>query len=244
MKRWRSGPGSVDSIHRTDRVRHPWPSGGGHDPGAGEDPAPSGGAESDPVWITCAGQASLRSDIDLCLEAPTLRLGELLLPWRIDLQLKHLIDHATRLEHIARAGVVLSDDQDAWPGPRPQLAGGDRIQRPTALLGSNQAAEIQTLPSQSAVMTNQEIDGVGQPHWQESCPSCCSAVIRSEPSAAPRPVNLFSAEQAALHLLQQHRRRFKPPEIRNEQQSNSTPPTTLNLPYPSQPERAHPPQAV
>ncbi|CAK6686760.1 nucleotidyltransferase domain-containing protein [Synechococcus sp. CBW1107] len=57
------------------------------------------------------------SDIDLCLEAPALGLGELLLlgaelddlllPWRIDLQLQHLIDHPTLLEHIARAGVVL-----------------------------------------------------------------------------------------------------------------------------------------
>ncbi len=57
------------------------------------------------------------SDIDLCLEAPALDLSELLLlgaelddlllPWRIDLQLQHLIDHPTLLEHIARAGVVL-----------------------------------------------------------------------------------------------------------------------------------------
>ena len=57
------------------------------------------------------------SDIDLCLEAPALGLGEvlllgaelddLLLPWRIDLQLQHLIDHPTLLEHIVRAGVVL-----------------------------------------------------------------------------------------------------------------------------------------
>ncbi|MFS6828187.1 nucleotidyltransferase domain-containing protein [Cyanobium sp. ATX 6F1] len=57
------------------------------------------------------------SDIDLCLQAPALGLGELLqlgaelddllLPWRIDLQLLHLIDHPTLLEHIARAGMVL-----------------------------------------------------------------------------------------------------------------------------------------
>ncbi|MCT0229470.1 nucleotidyltransferase domain-containing protein [Synechococcus sp. CS-1324] len=57
------------------------------------------------------------SDIDLCLEAPTLGLGELLLlgaelddlllPWRIDLQLQHLINHPPLKEHIARAGVVL-----------------------------------------------------------------------------------------------------------------------------------------
>jgi len=86
--RWRSGPGSVDNIHRTDRGRHR-----------------SG------------------SDIDLCLEAPALGLAELLLlaaelddlllPWRFDLQLKHLIDHPNLLEHIARAGVVLWEQPGA-----------------------------------------------------------------------------------------------------------------------------------
>ncbi|EAQ75971.1 MULTISPECIES: nucleotidyltransferase domain-containing protein [unclassified Synechococcus] len=63
------------------------------------------------------------SDIDLCLEAPALDLGEvlllgaelddLLLPWRIDLQLQHLIDHPTLLKHIARAGVVLWEQPGA-----------------------------------------------------------------------------------------------------------------------------------
>ena len=57
------------------------------------------------------------SDVDLCLTAPTMTLGQLLelgaqlddllLPWRIDLQLDHLISHEGLREHIQRAGVCL-----------------------------------------------------------------------------------------------------------------------------------------
>jgi len=57
------------------------------------------------------------SDVDLCLVAPALSLGELLelggrvddllLPWRIDLQLDHLITHEQLREHIKRAGRVV-----------------------------------------------------------------------------------------------------------------------------------------
>ena len=57
------------------------------------------------------------SDIDLCLQAPGMRLGELLvlgaalddllLPWPIDLQLRHLIQHQPLLDHIDRAGITL-----------------------------------------------------------------------------------------------------------------------------------------
>jgi len=57
------------------------------------------------------------SDIDLCLVAPTLGLGDLLqlharlddllLPWSIDLQLHHQINHAPLLEHIDRVGIKL-----------------------------------------------------------------------------------------------------------------------------------------
>jgi len=57
------------------------------------------------------------SDIDLCLQAPEMRLGELLvlgaalddllLPWPIDLQLRHLIQHQPLLDHIDRAGLTL-----------------------------------------------------------------------------------------------------------------------------------------
>ena len=57
------------------------------------------------------------SDIDLCLEAPSMGLGELLelgaalddllLPWQIDLQLRHLIAHEGLLAHVERAGQLL-----------------------------------------------------------------------------------------------------------------------------------------
>lgn len=55
------------------------------------------------------------SDIDLCLDAPTLdlraqldietRLDDLLLPWKIDLLLRHNIDNPALLEHIERIGI-------------------------------------------------------------------------------------------------------------------------------------------
>mgnify|MGYP006278257255 CR=1 FL=1 len=57
------------------------------------------------------------SDIDLCLKAPEMSLGELLilgaavddllLPWSIDLQLQHLIRHPPLLDHIQRVGQTL-----------------------------------------------------------------------------------------------------------------------------------------
>ena len=69
------------------------------------------------------GREHAGSDIDLCLDAPTMGLGDLLelggvlddllLPWRIDLQLRHLIDHDGLLNHIERVGQVL------WTRPRP-----------------------------------------------------------------------------------------------------------------------------
>ncbi len=55
------------------------------------------------------------SDIDLCLDAPTLdlsrqldietRLDDLLLPWKIDLLLRHNINNPALLEHIERVGI-------------------------------------------------------------------------------------------------------------------------------------------
>ncbi len=57
------------------------------------------------------------SDIDLCLEAPTLsaarrlqmetRIDDLLLPWRVDLVLRHEIDLPALLAHIDRVGICL-----------------------------------------------------------------------------------------------------------------------------------------
>lgn len=54
------------------------------------------------------------SDIDLTLEAPTMSLSELLkleseiddllLPYKVDLSLKHQIDNKDLLDHIARVG--------------------------------------------------------------------------------------------------------------------------------------------
>ena len=59
------------------------------------------------------------SDIDLCLDAPQMGLAELLvlgaqlddllLPWQIDLQLRHLIQHPGLLEHIDRVGIPLTN---------------------------------------------------------------------------------------------------------------------------------------
>lgn len=55
------------------------------------------------------------SDIDLCLEADTMQTAELLqlcaeiddllLPWKIDLALKHTIENADLVAHIERVGV-------------------------------------------------------------------------------------------------------------------------------------------
>ena len=63
------------------------------------------------------GRQRAGSDIDLCLVAPSMALGELLelgaalddllLPWNVDLQLRHLIAHEGLLAHIERAGQLL-----------------------------------------------------------------------------------------------------------------------------------------
>lgn len=57
------------------------------------------------------------SDIDLCLEGEQLgvadllrisdEIDELLLPWKVDLSLRHTIDNPDLLEHIARVGIAL-----------------------------------------------------------------------------------------------------------------------------------------
>ena len=71
------------------------------------------------------------SDIDLCLEAPSMALGELLelgaevedllLPWRIDLQLRHLIAHEGLVAHIERSGQLLWERSPNAKGPQQSL---------------------------------------------------------------------------------------------------------------------------
>jgi predicted nucleotidyltransferase len=56
------------------------------------------------------------SDIDLCIEAESLgltellsmenRIDDLLLPWKVDLSLLHHIDNPALLDHIRRVGVT------------------------------------------------------------------------------------------------------------------------------------------
>ena len=63
------------------------------------------------------GRQRSGSDVDLCLQAPAMTLGQLLvlgaalddllLPWTIDLQLRHLIQHQPLLDHIDRVGETL-----------------------------------------------------------------------------------------------------------------------------------------
>lgn len=59
------------------------------------------------------------SDIDLCVDAPAMQLrelfaienkiDELLLPWKVDLVLQHLIDNPDLNRHIQRVGIPLWD---------------------------------------------------------------------------------------------------------------------------------------
>ncbi|MDX2345276.1 MAG: nucleotidyltransferase domain-containing protein [Legionella sp.] len=63
------------------------------------------------------GNYRASSDIDLCLEGQALtlkdllaienQLDDLLLPWEIDLSLKHQIDNPKLLGHIKSVGIVL-----------------------------------------------------------------------------------------------------------------------------------------
>lgn len=60
------------------------------------------------------GNYRLGSDLDLCLVAPDMhladlwaldeRIDDLLLPWKVDLQLQHLIDNPDLIAHIERVG--------------------------------------------------------------------------------------------------------------------------------------------
>ena len=63
------------------------------------------------------GNCHAASDIDLCLEGENLtlkdllaienQLDDLLLPWKIDLSLKHKIESLDLLAHIERVGVTI-----------------------------------------------------------------------------------------------------------------------------------------
>lgn len=77
------------------------------------------------------GRQRAGSDIDLCLEAPSMKLGELLelgaqlddllMPWQIDLQLLHLIAHEGLVAHIERAGQLLWERSPNASAPQPTL---------------------------------------------------------------------------------------------------------------------------
>ncbi len=72
------------------------------------------------VWLygsRAIGREKPGSDIDLCIEGDTLqlndlftiemRIDDLLLPWKVDLALKHLITNPELIEHIQRVGIDL-----------------------------------------------------------------------------------------------------------------------------------------
>ena len=77
------------------------------------------------------GRQRAGSDIDICLEAPSMELGELLelgaalddllLPWNVDLQLRHLIAHEGLVAHIERAGQLLWEHSPNAKAPQPTL---------------------------------------------------------------------------------------------------------------------------
>lgn len=62
------------------------------------------------------------SDIDLCIQAETFgltellaienRIDDLLLPWKLDLSLMHQIDNPALLDHIRRVGVIFYSPQE------------------------------------------------------------------------------------------------------------------------------------
>ena len=77
------------------------------------------------------GRQRAGSDVDLCLVAPSMELGELLelgaalddllLPWQIDLQLRHLIAHEGLLSHLDRADQLLWECSECKEKPQPTL---------------------------------------------------------------------------------------------------------------------------
>ena len=77
------------------------------------------------------GRQRAGSDIDICLVAPSMALGELLelgaalddllLPWNVDLQLRHLIAHEGLLSHLDRAGQLLWECSECKEKRQPTL---------------------------------------------------------------------------------------------------------------------------
>ena len=82
--------------------------------------------EIEQVWLygsRAMGRQRPASDIDLCLQAPSLslqglwqletELDDLLLPWKLDLCLWHQLDHPDLMTHIQRVGVPLLANRPA-----------------------------------------------------------------------------------------------------------------------------------
>lgn len=76
------------------------------------------------VWLygsRATGKQKPASDIDLCIEGANLSLtdlhaleieiDDLLLPWKIDLSLKHQIDNPALLKHITDVGINILIDK-------------------------------------------------------------------------------------------------------------------------------------
>lgn len=69
------------------------------------------------------GNYRIGSDIDLCIEGDLLNLthllaienelDDLLLPWKIDLSLKHQIENQDLLSHINRIGIVIYSGKES-----------------------------------------------------------------------------------------------------------------------------------
>lgn len=84
--------------------------------------------EIEQVWLygsRAMGRHRPTSDIDLCLQAPSLglqdlwqletELDDLLLPWKLDMCVWHQLDHPDLKAHIQRVGIPLLADRPPTP---------------------------------------------------------------------------------------------------------------------------------